>query len=154
MKKGYCHIDRKVYTINFPGGCTLPAETFLRFKRNVWFLENVMFLLYKYGDRFSFIFKLFMEKGYCHIDRKVYTINFPGGCTLPAETFLRFKGNLCFLESVMFLSTPFRLCRRALRGFFFGKNSVPNKNKAYVLKKWRIIVFCCYFCQYWLKFEA
>ena len=30
--------------------------------------------------------------------------------------------------------TPFRLCRRALRVFFFGKNSVPNRNDAYLLK--------------------
>ena len=30
--------------------------------------------------------------------------------------------------------TPFRLCRRALRGFFFGKNSVPKKDNAYLFK--------------------
>ena len=29
--------------------------------------------------------------------------------------------------------TPFRLCRRALQGFF-GKNSVPKTNYAYLLK--------------------
>ena len=91
MKKGYCPIDGMVYTNNFPGRCALPAETFLIFERNLWFLENIMFLLYKYVHLFSFIFKWFMKKGYCHIDGKVYTDNFPGRCALPAETFLIFK---------------------------------------------------------------
>ena len=40
MKKGYCPIDGMVYTNNFPGGCTLPAETFLIFKRNLWLLKK------------------------------------------------------------------------------------------------------------------
>ena len=31
--------------------------------------------------------------------------------------------------------TPFRLFRRALRVFLFGKSSIPNKNKAYLLNK-------------------
>ena len=29
--------------------------------------------------------------------------------------------------------TPFRLCRRALRGFFFGKKGIPTTNNAYLL---------------------
>ena len=84
------------------GRCALPAETFLIFTRNLWFWENVMFLLYKYGYWFSFIFKWLMRKAYCHIDGKVYTIHFPGGWTLPAEIFLRITRNVWFLGNVMF----------------------------------------------------
>ena len=103
MKKGYCPIDGMVYTNNFPGRCALPAETFLIFKRNLWFVGNVVLLLYKSVHQFPFIFKWFMKKGYCHIDGKVYTDNSPGRCALPAETFLIFIRNLWFVENVMLL---------------------------------------------------
>ena len=43
--------------------------------------------------------------------------------------------------------THFASRRRALRGFFFGKKGVPQKNNAYLLNKICIFVYCCYFGQ-------
>ncbi len=76
-----------------------------------------------------------MKKGYCHIDGKVYTDNFPGRCALPAETFLIFKRNRPYGPQGPWAQPLLLALRRALRGFFFGKKRAPGKNNAYLLKK-------------------
>ena len=75
-----------------------------------------------------------MKKGYCHIDGKVYTDNFPGRCALPAETFLIFRRNRPYGPQGPW-AQPLFDCVAVPSGGFFPEKKRPEQNNAYLLKK-------------------
>ena len=155
MKKGYCPIDDMVYTNNFPGRCALPAETFLIFKRNLWFVENVMRLLCKCVHWFSFFNGLWKRAIAISTARYIRT-TFPAGVHFRRKHFSYLKENL--LDRPYGPQGPWAQplfdCVAVPSGGFFSGKTASRKQIMRIYGKIRMFVDFCYFGQCWPKFEA
>ena len=139
MKKGYCPIDGMVYTNNFPGRCALPAETFLIFKRNLWFLENIMFLFHQYVHWFSFIFKWFMKRVIAISKARYIRTTFPAGVHFRRKHFSYLK-EIGPMGPRGLGPNPFSTVSPCPPGVFFREKTRPEPKKNGIY--WQMKYFC------------